>query len=228
MKKIQLLRQLERYPLFTENDVAKIVNKNAGYVRKLLYRMQKEQLIERIERGKYTLHDDPLIVASYLLAPSYLSLWTALRYYNLMQQQPHKMFVVSAIPKKPLLFHDTEIVFKTSKRMFGYKKERYADFDIFMAEPEKAIVDALLFKIPLSYIVEALDNNKLHLEKIAEYAKKTGNISLMKRVGYVLEKKKRRIYKLYPKDNNYILLDPLGKRNGKKDLRWKLIINCEI
>ncbi len=228
MRKISLLKRLEQYPLFTENDVAKIVNKGSAYVRKLLYRMCKEGLITRLEKGKYTVYADPLIFASYLSIPSYLSLWTAFRYYNMTQQQPYRIFVISSVPKKPLEIQNAEIIFKKSKHMFGYKKERYADFDIFMAEPEKAIIDAFLFKIPISDIVKALDEYKFNFEKLSAYAKKTGNISLMKRLGYILEKKKRNSYGLGPKDSNYVLLDYLGVKKGKKNAKWKLIINCEI
>ena len=100
MKTINLLKKLETYPLFTENDAAKIVNKSAKYIRTLLYRLHKQGLINRIEKGKYTLYHDAMIFASYLATPSYLGLWTALRHYNMIQQQPLGIFIVSSIPKK--------------------------------------------------------------------------------------------------------------------------------
>src|SRR3989344_7428729 len=100
MKTIHLLKKLERLPLFTENDVAKIVNKSPKYIRTLLFRLNKEKLIRRIEKGKYTLHEDVLIFASHIVIPSYISLWTALRYYNMTQQQPTLFFVLSKIKRK--------------------------------------------------------------------------------------------------------------------------------
>ena len=66
MKTIELLKILQEYPLFTENDVAKIVDKNAGYVKTLLHRLRKQKLIHRVERGKYTVHDDAFIFASHI------------------------------------------------------------------------------------------------------------------------------------------------------------------
>ncbi len=109
--------------------------------------------------------------------------------------------------------------------MFGYKKERYSDFDIFMAEPEKAIIDLLLFKVPIDDVKLALEKEDLDFNKLSEHAKKTKNKSLMKRLGYLLEQKKSSSYGLKALDNNYILLDYLGKKKGIKDKRWRLIIN---
>lgn len=228
MKKLQLLKKLETFPMFTENDVAKITNKSPEYVRKLLYRANREGLIKRIERGKYTLHEDGMVFASYLSIPSYISLWSALRYYNMTQLQPYAIFVMSPVSKIIVKFQNTSIVFKKTKHMFGYKKERYADFNIFMAEREKAIIDSMLFKLPLQDIAEALNDKELDFEKLSEYAKKTKSISLMKRLGYILEKKKGNSYGLNALDNNYALLDYLGKKKGRKDRRWKLVINTML
>ena len=51
MKTIHLLKKLEKLPLFTQNDVAKIINKNPKYVRTLLYRLKRDNLIKGIEKG---------------------------------------------------------------------------------------------------------------------------------------------------------------------------------
>lgn len=223
MKVLSLLKKLERFPLFTENDVAKITNKNHQYVRTLLYRLNKREIIYRIEKGKYTIYEDPLIFASYIITPSYLSLWTALRYYNMTQQQPTSFFVVCPLKRKNI--PGKKISFTTTKHLFGYKKERYSDFDIFIADPEKTIIDSLLFKVPIEDVDIALETEGLNFERLSKYAKKTGNKSLIKRLGYLLEKKLNDSYGLKALDNNYILLNYLGKNKGKKDKKWKLIVN---
>ena len=227
MRTIHLLKRLQRLPLFTENDIAKLTHKNPAYVRTLLYRLHKEGHIRRIEKGKYTIHNDEMVFASYIVKPSYLSLWTAFRYYNMIQQQPFSLFVMTPISKRPIKLGNTEIIFSKTKHLFGYKKERYADFDIFMAEKEKAIIDALLFRIPLKDIFLAM-NHKIDLEKLANYAKMTRNISLIKRLGYLLYKKTGNSYGLKALDNNLIVLDYNGKRKGKKENNWKIIINTEL
>ncbi|MBS3136310.1 hypothetical protein J4401_05095 [Candidatus Woesearchaeota archaeon] len=224
MKTIRLLKMLERMPLFTENDISKITNKSQEYVRTLLYRLHKKGLIRRIEKGKYTVHEDEIIFASYIAKPSYLSLWTAFRHYNMTQQQPFSLFVMVPVARKAIKISNTEILFSKTVHMFGYKKEKYSDFNIFMAEREKAIIDAMLFRLPLQDILEAI-NEETDYEKLASYAKRVANISLIKRLGYILKMRTGKSYGLKAMDNNYIPLDYLGKKKGKKDSYWKLIIN---
>lgn len=228
MKTVHLLKRLERFPLFTESDVAKVVNKSPSYVRTLLYRLHGQGLVKRVEHGKYTLYEDPMVFSSHIVIPSYLSLWTALRYYNMTEQQPYSVFIMVAFPKKSLTFAKTKMVFFSTKHMFGYKKERYADVDIFVAEREKAIIDSLLFRIPITDIKTALESEEVDLKKLSEYAKRTASISLMKRLGYLLETLKGSSYGLKALDSNYVRLDCLAKKRGKKDKKWKLIINVEL
>ncbi len=222
MNAILLLKQLDLYPIFTEKDVLKITKTTKKYARTLLSRLVKKKYIYRIERGKYSLYDDPLIFASHLAKPAYLSLWTALRYHNLTQQQPQNIFVMVKSAKRKITLPNATINFIVTKHFLGYKTERYRDFDIFMAEPEKAIIDSFLARLPIEYIIEAIELNK-NPQKIARYAKKTKNSSLIKRVGYLLEKYKQNSYGLKPLDYNYIHLDYTYK-NGKKDKKWRLIL----
>ncbi len=225
VKSLILLRRLERCPVFTQNDVAKIVNKGAPYVRTLLHRLAKAGHITRIERGKYTTHADPMLIASHLATPSYLSLWTALRFYGLIQQQPLAIFVMVPAARKAVVFADTEIIFVRTRHLFGYRKVRYADADIFMAEKEKAIVDALLHRLPLADISAALDDSEMDPERLSRYARRTGNASLIKRLGYLLERKRGDACGLAPPDRNTIPLDYHRQKKGKRDTRWRLIIN---
>lgn len=221
----ELMKILERYPLFTQNDVAKLTNKGEKYIRTMLYRLAKKSRIKRVEKGKYTMHEDAMIFASHISKPSYLGLWTAFRYYNWTQQQPFSFFLLSPVSRKRIKFDNTEMIFIKNKHMFGYKKERYGDFDIFISDKEKTIIDGLLFHLPIDDIKTGLDDEDLDFEKLAEYANRTKNHSLIKRLGYLLEKKKGNNYGLKSKDNNYITLNYLGKNKGKKDKKWKLILN---
>jgi predicted transcriptional regulator of viral defense system len=222
MNTILLLKQLDLYPIFTEKEVLKITKTTKKYARTLLSRLLKKGYIYRIERGKYSLYDDPLIFASHLAKPAYLSLWTALRYHNLTQQQPQNIFVMVKSAKRKITLPNAIINFIVTKQFWGYKTERYRDFDIFMAEPEKVIIDCLLARLPIEYVSEAIELHQ-NSQKLAEYATKTKNSSLIKRLGYLLEKYKQNSYGLKPVDYNYIPLN-YTKRKGKKDKRWRLIL----
>lgn len=227
MKTINLIKILQNYPLFKENDVAKIVNKNPEYIKTLLYRLKEQKMIHRIERGKYTCYDDVFLFASYIYVPSYISLWTAIRYYNLTEQLPKTIFIMVPKSRKSLKFQDILIEFIKTKYFFGFKKERYRDFDIFIAEPEKAVIDSLISKkIPLDEIEKAIKTKQMDINKLLNYAIKTKNKSLIKRLGFVLEQNNIKCERLKRfVDANYISLDLMLSKQGKKNKKWRIIDN---
>ncbi len=229
IEKIRLLKELEKYPLFTFNDFVRITGASAEYARTMLYRMRKEGLVFCIEKSKYTVHDDPLIFASYISIPSYISFWTALRFYNLTEQLPIEIMLAVPEYRKPLKFMDIPITFTKIREFWGYGKKRYGRFDIFIAEKEKCIIDSLLVKkIPIDEIFSILQTEKLNTKKLIEFAARTKSISVMKRIGYMLEFCGIDTLPLEEKissDRNYITLDWNFPAKGKRNTKWKLIVN---
>ncbi|MBU0930306.1 MAG: hypothetical protein KJ623_04525 [Nanoarchaeota archaeon] len=227
MKTIDLIKILQDYPLFKENDVAKILNKNPDYIKTLLHRLKERKLIYSIERGKYTCYDDILLFASHIYVPSYISLWTAIRYYNLTEQMPKIIFIMTPKSRKPLKFNDISIKFVKTKYFFGFKKERYRDFDIFIAEPEKAVIDSLISKkIPLDEIEKAIKMKQIDIKKLLDYAIKIKNKSLIKRLGFILEEKNIKCERLKKfVDANYTVLDLMLGKQGRKNKKWRVIDN---
>ena len=61
------------------------------------------------------------------------------------------------------------------------------------------------------------------------YLKKMGKGSIIKRVGYLMEERGIMVYDKLKRFINYkyIPLDPLLKRNGRKNKKWKIIINTK-
>jgi len=228
METIKLIKKLESYPLFTLNDLSKLVHKNPAYLKVLVQRLKGRNLIHKVERGKYTLHKDPLIFATNIVSPSYLSLWTALRFHNLTEQLPRDIFLCTSKYKRKIEFLETKIIFLKTKDVWGYKKERYGDFEIFVAEPEKAVIDSLLIrKVPLSEVIKAVKG--VNVKKLKKYAIKTGNKALIKRLGFILENfgiKCDDLKKFI--DYNYVLLDPDFETHGKKNKEWKVVVNRSI
>ena len=87
MKKIELLKELEKYPVFNIKKIRDISGKDSNYAKLLVYRLKKDNLIYEIEKNKYTLQNDIFVIASRLIWPSYISLWSALNYNKLTEQQ---------------------------------------------------------------------------------------------------------------------------------------------
>lgn len=230
MKKIEIIKALGKYPLFTFNEFVRIIAKTQKYTRTYLYRLKKEYHIFQVERGKYTVFDDPMIISSHVMIPSYISFWTAIRLHNLTEQLPLDIMIAVPKSKKTIKFQGTKIRFFKTKHMWGYKKQKYMDFDIFVAEKEKCIIDALSLKnTPFDEIVKAIRTKDFETKKLIEYAIKTGNKSLIKRLGYLMENFGLKTEELARHlDNNYILLDWSETKKEKKDKKWKIIVNRRL
>ena len=227
MKTRELLKKLEDYPLFTENDLSKMLKKPPEYIRTLACRLKKQNLIFRIEKGKYSVYSDPLAFSTFISVPSYASLWTALRFYDFTEQLPKDIFVMVPISKKEIKFNKVKIVFVKTKHFWGYNKERYGSFYIFMADKEKAVVDSLLSnKIPVDEIAKAIESKELDVDKLVDYAVRVNSSALSKRLGFLLEHFNLECGSLLKMvDYNYIPLDSMLKAVGNKSKKWKIIIN---
>src|SRR3989344_9671738 len=113
MNKINLLKELSRYAVFDVKIVSDILNKSREYSKLVIYRLKQEKLIFEIERNKYTTKKEPLVIASNLVWPSYISCWSALRYYNLTEQLPETFFVITtrARKKRKINMENSKIIF---------------------------------------------------------------------------------------------------------------------
>lgn len=226
LKKIELLSILKAYPLFTFNDFVKITGKGSNYCHLLISRLKKESLIFAIEKGKYTVYEDPLIYSSHIYAPSYISYWSALRFHNLTTQLPKDIFIAVPESKKSMTVNNKRLIFVKTKHFFGYEKTNYAGLSIYVADEEKAIIDSLVAKnVPFDELREAMAESGLDYKRLSDYALKTKNKTLIKRIGYLLKDKAaaQPLYDFIKKDMNYIPLD-WSKPGRAKNKRWKVMV----
>lgn len=222
-----LLEYFKRFPVFTLNQFSLKTGHAKNYAKVFLHRLVKKRLVYRIERGKYTLYDEPLLIASHIVQPSYLTLWTALSFYGLTTQLPNDIFVACKAQKKKVVFQNTKIHFVPAQPD-GFTKVQYQGVQIFMAEKEKLLVDILnTGLVPPAELEELIP--EIDIQKMTAYLLKTNNKSLMKRVGFLLENFGRKAPELFkPRDANYLLLFPTLKRKvkrGKINKTWKIIDN---
>ncbi len=252
MKKIALLRELEKYPVFTLETVMRILKKERNYIKLVIHRLKKEGLIFKIEKNKYTLHKDPILVASNIVWPSYLGFWSALRHHNLTEQLPQKISVITTRSRKnyQIEFAGTEIFFTKVNPgyFFGFKKEIYNDFIIFVSDPEKTLIDSALFKrISFMEISEIIKENfdDINAERIIQYALKTKSNALVKRFGFLFDNLGKDFFYIIGNaignlSSNYVLLDYSMPEEGKntdntdnsknknKNKKWRIIENVKL
>jgi len=74
---------------------------------------------------------------------------------------------------------------------------------------------------------------EIDIKKIVSYALKMGNITIIKRLGYILDacgilEKYCAAFDKIELSKGYSLLDPVSPKKGKYNERWLLLVNREI
>jgi len=237
MKKLGLLRELEKYAVFGNKKVREMTGKNGAYTKLVVYRWKKDGLIAEIERDKYTVHRDPLLIASNLTWPSYISCWAALRHHGFTEQLPTVIHVVTTRSRKrrEITFGGAKVVFIKVKpsSFFGFDKLPRDGLEIFMAEPEKALLDSVLFRqISFSEVADIVEKNfkSIEAEKLVNHMIKIGNSTLAKRFGFLLEKLGAETHRKLGKfvGRSYTKSGYAMSPDGKKSERWMVRDNVGL
>lgn len=186
MKRIELMEKLKDYVVFTALDIEKIIGNDRAYAYTYIQRLKKANLIYEIEKGRYTCFKDAFLIASRIIWPSYISGWTALQYYNLTEQLPQTIEIVTprSRKKRKINFMGVKIEFSRVKpdHFFAYERVTYGKHEIFMAKKEKALLDALFLKhispTEFKYILKT--GEEINIRKLKEYAKKISKLLFIK------------------------------------------------
>jgi predicted transcriptional regulator of viral defense system len=104
--------------------------------------------------------------------------------------------------------------------------------EIFMAEPEKALIDSALFhRVSFSEISEMVEKNlqSIDTEKLLNYLIRVDDGATAKRFGYLLERLGIESWKKLRKfvGKGYTVLDYALPTRGRRDERWMVIDNVD-
>lgn len=213
-------------------------------LRKLLYRLSKQGWIERIEKGKYmiiplgaekgkyTLNE--FVIGSLLVTPYAISYWSALNYYGMTEQIPSTVFIQTTSWKKKQEIDVFGVKYKLvrikKEKVFGLRTEWIEETEINITDREKTIIDCLDKPQYCGGVVEvakALRKENLDHEKIVKYAREIGNSGVIRRLGYLCDFLRIDIDVPMIETRNYLLLDPTMPHKGKKDAKWRVIVNLD-
>ena len=234
--------------IFTLEDIKEYDKKP----KKLLYNLSKKNWILKIKKGlymivpleagelgarSYTVHS--FVIASHLIDPSYISHWSALNYHGLTEQTPPAVYITTTKPRNRKNILDIEFVFVTvhERKMFGTTEVKVENSPVKISTPEKTMVDCLDHPEHCGGIEEVakaiyFEHKNLDFKKIVDMMRKMGNRTIIKRLGYLLER-----LGLHEYDNlltglkiskGYSCLDPKLPKKGKINERWKLRVNIKI
>jgi predicted transcriptional regulator of viral defense system len=169
--KLQQIKKL----YFNYQDVARIFGISQQSAKVTINRYQKQGLLLRLKRNMYITKDrwinltreQKFLLANIIQTPSYVSLMTALEYYDISTQMQQN-FVESIAIKRTKQVEISETIFNYTK----IAKNLYFDFvkssGFFIAKPEKAFLDAIYLMSFGRYSLDiaSLDFSKLDFEKI--------------------------------------------------------------
>ncbi|HMC85720.1 MAG TPA: hypothetical protein VKI61_09345 [Chitinophagaceae bacterium] len=192
---MEFRKALFPFKIFSINDIRKVFPlfdskrlnewQHKGYVQKIINKWWRFTEIHTTEQLQYR-------VSNVLLQPSYVSLETALSYYQFI---PEAVYSIEAITTVKTVSYSTPVgnyhyhAIKPAY-FFGYFIQYWDRLPLLMAEPEKAIIDYLYLGSQLNKPEDlaALRLNtdaiseKINWEKLALYARVFESTTLNKRI----------------------------------------------
>lgn len=157
MKFLELQSEFKDLPIFSLNDIKNI---EPNFHRRRLNEWQDKGFIKKIIRGYYLFSDTPVDeeilfkISNQIYYPSYISLESALSYYNLI---PETVYGITAISTRKTYQFKTDLgnfSFRsiTPKLFFGYDLIKNKKYHTKIASIEKTILDYFYFNSHLQSI----------------------------------------------------------------------------
>jgi len=246
MRKIEVLNMLARKGrMFKFEEALSATNLSRQQLKDLLYHLERQGWIERIEKGKYmilplgaekgryTLHE--FVIGSLLVQPYAISYWSALNYYGFTEQLPLAVFIQTPARKKIQNLDVFDINYKIVRikegKFFGITKIWIEDTPVNITDREKTIIDCIdkpKYCGGLIEVAKALKNGRFDVKKLSLYARKMRNSGVIRRLGYLCDIIGIKINLPAIKTRNYLYLDPTMPKKGYTNAKWRLIINVNL
>ena len=167
--KLTELRNIQK-PYFGFEEISRILGITGSSAKVSAARYVKQGLLLRVKKNMYVLREtwdkagpeEKFVLANMGQSPSYISLMTALDYYDITSQAQRNVVESVAVTRTKEICVNSDIFRYTKLR-----EDLYSGFikrnDFFIAVPEKALVDAFYL---MSYGRYALDLSALDREKL--------------------------------------------------------------
>jgi predicted transcriptional regulator of viral defense system len=179
-RNIEKLQDLGRNDFFTIDDVAQSFGLQRGSARVFCSRYAKQGLLVRLRNNLYTTaskwenlaRNDYFAIANILQVPSYISLMTALAYYD-VTTQAQQDYQESICLKRTIAYNVRQAVFSYVKMQRSYYSGFVKTPGFFIATKEKAFMDATyLYSFgKYRFDIDSLDLKKLDFNKLKTMVK---------------------------------------------------------
>ncbi len=170
-------KSLREFPVFSIKDIKK---RYPDFDNRRLVEWQQKSYIQKIRREYYCFQERKkderflFFAANKIYSPSYVSMESALAYYNLI---PEGVFLTISISTRNTASYNTHVgdfSYNHVKPLlfFGYRLLQNDSVAIKIAEPEKVILDYLyLKKLNSEEDIDALRFNKIQIKEIVDFHK---------------------------------------------------------
>lgn len=122
----------------------------------MIHNLLRKGWLTRLKGGRYLFlppeygpknigENNPLVIASSLVEPSYVGWWAAASFHGLTTQRPMK-FTVATLQQSPSrIVEDTEIKFikVVPRKFFGYKSYTIYQREVILSTPAKTVIDCV-------------------------------------------------------------------------------------
>ncbi len=240
---------------FTVADAVAILGLDRVKTRRLLAHFAARGWLSRIRHNTYAAvplgatsptdwREDPWVVAAKTFAPCYLGGWTACEHWGLTEQLFRGVVVMTGKrPRKRTIelqgtpFH---LRFAPDAKRFGANPVWRGQTQIQVSDPSRTIIDMLddpkvgggirqIADVLATYFKEPVRNDT----QLLEYARRLGNRTVFKRLGYLLEAcdiDAPVVAEACHKEMSagLSLLDPTAKPAGRILKRWNLRVNATV
>jgi len=224
-----------------------------GDPKKLMSSLIRKKWVLPLKRGLYAivpldvgakgadsfiLHN--FVIAAHLVEPYYIGYWSALNHYGFSEQIPRTTFVATTKPKMPLSILNSDYYFVAigKRKFFGLQEIEIEGWKVSISTPEKTIADCLdrpEHSGGMDEVARAIyfNHKEMDIAKVCDHAKRMKNMTILKRLGYVLEASGlldtyKEVFSRFTPSKGYPALDPVSPRKGKHNTRWGLLVNLEV
>jgi predicted transcriptional regulator of viral defense system len=241
-------------PFVTPADVVDALGVDPDTAAKRLSRWAEDGWVRRVRRGLYigvpvdatdpaAWSEDALVVATAVWSPCYFTGWTAAGHWALTDQVFRTTALKTAkrvrTSRDRLLDHEYLLVHVAEEALqWGIKSEWRAEAKLRFADPGRTVIDVLDDPSLAGGIRHAAEITSAYLDEYApeiliDYAERSGNHTVFKRLGYVIEALGLDQPHLVNASQDRLsigisALDPDGPHGGRRNMRWRLRINATI
>ncbi len=234
---LKLLRVIEESQLdiFTTTELARLVDYPPSDIQNYLETLSNNELITRLERGKYCriFIKDKFLIGSRIIDGGVVSHQSALALHQLDNDIPGEVYVSSSHQKTSKSLSGTRFNFIRIRahKDFGSMEISRDNHKICVTDIEKTIIDC--FDLPryvrsYHYLLSILNDISFNQTRLFDYGLRLGNISVLKRIAFVLDESKPGRYSTFIKmtrslvNERYTLLDPSGPEKGPFSAKWRI------